>query len=264
MIIDVHAHVWPDAVASRALGGAVASLPHLRPFGDGTVAGLRASMEVSGIDRTAAFGIGNHGPGVEKANAFVGGLDRDIVIPFGSVHVDLSVEENLASLARHDLHAVKVHPIFQGFDLDDRRLWAILEAFGDRFVTIVHVGGSSPAAASCTPAMLAEVVRNFPDLRLIACHFGGYEELRRAEESVIGLPVMVDCSWPPSLGEIPREELRSLIRRHGAERVLFGSDWPMADPAVEMAVIRSLGLTDAEEAAILGGNAATLFGLTAA
>lgn len=261
MIIDVHAHVWPDAVAPRALGGAADALPHLRPVGDGTMAGLRASMAASGVDRTACFGIGNHGAGVEKANAFVGGLDRDEVIPFGSVHVDLSVEENLASLARHDLTAVKIHPIFQGFALDDPRLWAIFDAFGSDVAAIVHVGGSSPAAASCTPAMLAAVVANFPALRLIACHFGGYQELRRAEETVIGLPVMVDCSWPPTLGEIPRSELVSLIERHGPDRVLFGSDWPMADQTAELEVIRGLRLAPEDEAAILGGNAATLLRL---
>ena len=37
MIIDGHVHVWPDALAARALGGD--EVPGLERFGDGTVAG---------------------------------------------------------------------------------------------------------------------------------------------------------------------------------------------------------------------------------
>jgi predicted TIM-barrel fold metal-dependent hydrolase len=45
--------------------------------------------------------------------------------------------------------------------------------------------------------------------------------------------------------------------------VVFGSDWPMADPAAEIAAIRNLGLTDDEVDGILGGNVARLLGLDA-
>ena len=58
--------------------------------------------------------------------------------------------------------------------------------------------------------------------------------------------------WPSS----SRSGWSRLIRRHGADRVVFGSDWPMADPAAEIAAIRDLGLTPEEEAGILGGNLA--------
>lgn len=263
MIIDLHTHVWPDSVAARALAGAKHNLPHLAPAGDGTVAGLTTSMAAAGVDRSAVFGIGNTAGHVEKANAFVGSLPRDRFIPFGTVHVDLPVEENLASLDRHGIRAVKLHPIFQGIALDDPRLWAIFEAFGSEIACIVHVGGESnpDAAGRCTPPMLVDVVRNFPALKLIACHFGGYEHLEAAREHIIGLPVMVDCSWPPTLAEIPADLLREVILEHGVERVSWGSDWPMADQSAEMAVIRRLGLGDDAETAILGGNVSRLLGL---
>jgi hypothetical protein len=43
--------------------------------------------------------------------------------------------------------------------------------------------------------------------------------------------------------------------------VVFGSDWPMADPAAEIAAVRALGLDPAAEQAILGDNLARLLGL---
>ncbi|MFD2351349.1 amidohydrolase family protein [Nonomuraea ferruginea] len=72
---------------------------------------------------------------------------------------------------------------------------------------------------------------------------------------------MLETSWPPSLGSLPPERVRKIIERHGADRVVFGSDWPMTDPATEIAAVRALGLPPEDEAAILGGNLAGLLGL---
>ena len=68
-------------------------------------------------------------------------------------------------------------------------------------------------------------------------------------------------SWPPSVATLDPQVVRDLIRRHGVDRVVFGTDWPMTDPAAEIAAIRALGLEPDEEAAILGGNLARLLGL---
>ena len=51
------------------------------------------------------------------------------------------------------------------------------------------------------------------------------------------------------------------FRRHGAERVLFGSDWPWARQDGDLAMLDALPLTPAEIQAIRGGNAARLLGV---
>ena len=58
----------------------------------------------------------------------------------------------------------------------------------------------------------------------------------------MGSSVTLETSWPPTLAELEPERVVALIRRHGADRVVYGSDWPMADPAAEIAAIRNLGL----------------------
>jgi hypothetical protein len=63
------------------------------------------------------------------------------------------------------------------------------------------------------------------------------------------------------MGDLDRERIRDLIRRHGADRVVYGSDWPMADPTAEIAAVRALGLTPEEQDAVLGGNLAEILGL---
>jgi predicted TIM-barrel fold metal-dependent hydrolase len=261
MIIDAHCHVWPDAVADKALAGSVEG----ERFGDGRVDDLRRAMDRAGVDRAVCLGVANRPDRVENANRFAGSLDRERFIGFGSIHPGLPVDENIASLRRHDLRGAKVHPYFQDYALDDPRLWDIFEAMAGEFVVIAHVGAAGDDdGARCTPAMAAAIARRFPDLAFIACHFGGYLQLDEAERSVLGLEnLYVDTSWPPSVGEIGAERLRATIARHGAERVVFASDWPMADPDAERRVIERLGLDDADLKAILGGNLAGLLGLEA-
>ncbi len=260
MIIDAHAHVWPDHLASRALAGADLGL---ELFGDGTATDLLAAQDRAGIDRTVTLAVANTPEQVDGANRFAGSLDRDRFIPFGSVHARLSAEANVASLRANRLRGAKVHPLFQSYSLDDPGLWETFDAMQGEFAVICHVGEGSHegAGARCTPPMLAEVVKRFPSLDLIACHFGGYRLIEEAAEIVIGLPVYVDTSWPPSFAGLGRDRTVELIRRHGADRVIFASDGPTADPAAEIAVVRDLGLGDDETDAILGGNLDRLLGL---
>jgi predicted TIM-barrel fold metal-dependent hydrolase len=125
---------------------------------------------------------------------------------------------------------------------------------------IAHVGSGGDAdqnergAPKNLHAMMAEI----EGLRLIAAHFGGFQVLDEAEQWSVGTDVHLETSWPPSMGTLRVERVTSIIRRHGADRVVFGSDWPMADPATEIAATKALGLTSEEDSAILGGNLARL------
>jgi uncharacterized protein len=259
MIVDAHTHVYPDRVARKAIAGSPADL---KRFGDGTVASLTEVMDAAGVDRSVCLGVANTADRVDNANRFAGSLDPARLVGFGSVHPGLSPEDNVASLRAHGLRGAKVHPMFQDLRLDDPSLLATLDAMSGEFAVIIHVGaaGEDPGDR-CSPAMLAEIVRQFPRLDVIACHFGGYRRFEEAVETVIGLPVYVDTSWPPSLGVLAPERVRAVIEKHGPDRVVFASDWPMADPAAEIAVIRSLGLSDTDTDAVLGGNVSRLLGV---
>jgi uncharacterized protein len=253
MIIDGHVHVWPDKVAPVALGGASDDLER---YGDGTVASAVATMDRSGVDCCIALGVAPRAKYVAATDDFAGSLDRDRFIGFGSVHADLSPEENVEGLRRNRLKGAKVHPLYQGYALDDPGLRATLDAMQGEFAVIIHVGeGDSPESnARCTPSMMRKLIQDFPRLDVIACHFGGYKLLDQAEEMIVGLPVYIDTSWPPGVGQIEPDRLRKIIERHGPDRVVFASDWPMADPGREIETIRGLGLADADTVAILGGN----------
>lgn len=261
MIIDTHTHVWPDDLAARAIGVAPPELELERP-GDGKVSTLLASMDAAGIDMAVALGIALATRHLEATNQFASELDHQRFIGLGSIHADADPQTNIEGLRSRGLVGAKVNPLFQGFCLDDPGLWETLDAMQGEFVVVTHVGVGGPDAeanARCTPQMIRALVRRFPRLDLVAAHFGGYHQYQEALDEVIGLPVYVDTAWPPRVAEMGSDVTRDLIERHGPERVLFGSDWPTADPGRELAAIEALGLADTDLQAVIGGNAVRLF-----
>ena len=66
-----------------------------------------------------------------------------------------------------------------------------------------------------------------------------------------------------SLLDMPSDLFVRMVHRHGADRILFGTDSPWADQADAVAHIRALPLTEAEKADILWRNAKELLELTA-
>lgn len=251
MIIDAHTHVWPDAVAHRALSANGTGFDHV---GDGTLAGLRASMAASGVDRSIVLGVANDAAAVEKVCRFSASVSAADVVGLGAVHVDLPVEDNLRHLRDNRLVGIKVHPLYQGFGLDDRRLLERMDALEPGMLAVVHVGtgGDGRPVAGSTPALLRDLALAVPHVHVVACHFGGYHHLDEAFEVICGSGIVVDTSWPPSLGRVDPERVRDFVRRHGADKVVFASDWPTADPAREIEVIGDLGLGADETEQVLG------------
>ena len=255
----MHNHVWPESLAAKALSSNVSEM---RLFGDGTVPGLRDAQLAAGIDYSVCLAVANTPSQLPAANAFVGSLDREHFIPFGTVHPTLSPEANLESLRMNRLRGVKLHPVFQGYALDDPALLQLLARLEGEFCVVVHVGaGGGSNGENCTPTMARRIIERLPHLDLILCHFGGYQQFDDAQDQLHGLQVTLDTSWPPTLASLDPVRVRDAIRRHGPDRIVFGSDWPTAEPATELAAIEALGLDNEELSAVTGGNAARLLNL---
>ncbi|MBB3085540.1 amidohydrolase family protein [Geodermatophilus sabuli] len=258
MIIDAHCHVWPDEIARKVLADRPVGLD---PVHDGTLDGLRRTMDTAGIDMAMTLAVANVGRTVRRTNEFIGRVDRSRFVPFGTVHPDLSVEDNLAALRDNGVVGVKLHPLFQSVAFADARTREILAALAENDIPVIaHVGSGGDADQNerGAPKSLAAMIAATPGLRLIAAHYGGYQVLDEAERWSVGTDVHLETSWPPSMGTLPPDRVMSIIRRHGADRVVFGSDWPMTDPATEIAAVKALGLTSEEERGVLGDNLARL------
>lgn len=257
MIVDFHAHCFPDELAVRAVprleerAGITAVL-------DGTRGALLASMDRAGIGRAVAQHIATR-PGQEPAvNTWAASIQDRRVVSFGSLHPDTpDWRGELRRLTDLGLPGVKFHPDYQDFSVDEPRIFPIYEAIcAAGLIVLFHAGidlayGEPPR---CRPAGLSKVSEAFPKGIWVAAHLGGYLHWDEVEEHLLGRPIYLDTSY--CFADLGPARMIALLRGHGPERILFGTDSPWVEQRQAVEEISSLGLTPAEEAAILGGNAA--------
>jgi hypothetical protein len=94
---------------------------------------------------------------------------------------------------------------------------------------------------------------------VILGHMGGYFHVDEAIEVAEQHPnIVLETSATPY-----PEKIREAVERIGAERVVFGSDGPVSSPVLERQKVMIAGLSPADTALVLGGNAARLMGVAA-
>ena len=110
------------------------------------------------------------------------------------------------------------------------------------------------------PNRLLPILEIYTSLTLVGAHLGGYSIWEEAAEKLNSFPnFYVDCS--SSFPFIGTEKAKELIRKYGAEKVLFGTDYPMWSPKREIEAFLSLGLDENENRCILNSNAKKVFKL---
>ena len=239
MFTDTHCHLFHPKIAGKALAHLEGHYG-IRPQGTGLIDDLLARADSAGIDRVVVHTAATDPAQVIPANNWALDLMRQSarIISFGTLHPDYAEpEKELDRLERAGVRGLKFHPDFQGFFLDDPKFYALMEMIGSRFMLMFHVGDKLPPKdnPSC-PIKMARLRRAFPGPVQVAAHLGGYLHWEHAVEHLAGLDVYMDTS--SSLRLVRDETLRALLRRHPAERLLFGSDYPLSDPGVEIALIK--------------------------
>ena len=109
------------------------------------------------------------------------------------------------------------------------------------------------------PKSLKNIVKAFPGLVVIGAHLGGYGEWDSAVSHLADLRIFVDTS--SSLAFMTPARARELIYAFGADRCLFGTDYPMWEHAGELERFNRIDLTSRQRELILYKNAKMLLGL---
>lgn len=261
MSIDIHTHAFHPKIAHKVLAQ-LEGYYKISPVGTGLAEDLVARVRRAGLSRAVVHTAATSPDQVIPANNWSLYLQKNYpeLEPFGTLHPGYPRwEQELERLSRAGIRGLKFHPDFQGFRLDDPALAPIFEAVSGRFTVMFHVGDKYPPARnpSC-PRKIAAIHRAFPDLTIIAAHFGGLMHWEHVVESLVGLDVFLDTS--SSLDFIPDHLLAAIMTRHARERILFGSDYPLYDPGEEIPRLQQrCALTDREMENILS-NADRLIG----
>ncbi|MCQ2471530.1 MAG: amidohydrolase family protein [Clostridia bacterium] len=259
-IIDAHCHVYPDKIAVKAsqATGRFYSIPMNY---DGTVSTLLEVGERAGVDEFIIQSVATTPAQVKSINDFIKRtVDAypDKMHGLGTLHPDSA---DLAGDVEHiielGLHGVKLHPDIQAFKLDDYRCLKIYELCEKKGLPIlIHTGDSRYDYSN--PNRLMPILDIYENLTIIGAHFGGWSIWDEASQLLWDKKnFYVDCS--SSFFALSDEKIVEIIHRYGADRVLFGSDYPMWNPLDEINRLNSLDLTQSEKEKIFALNAEKLF-----
>ena len=249
-LIDIHTHIYPPAIARKA----AASIREFYELDtqemDGTADTLLQKGDEVGIDRFVVLPVAVRPDRTRHINDFI--LEQLAAQPrfigFGTIHAGM---EGIADEAKYildkGLKGIKMHPDTQEFAIDDPRLFPAFEEIQGKLSVVFHMGDKRYNYSH--PAQLRKVMELFPRLQVIATHFGGYGMYKEAYEILHDKDCIFDVS--SSLMFLEEGKAERYVNIYGAERLAFGSDYPLWDPVTELERFLQLKLTSAQQEQIL-------------
>ncbi len=260
--IDFHTHIFPDDLAATTVP-ALAKVGDVTPASDGTAKGLLASMDRAGIDASVICSIAT------KPSQFASILDWSLsikterLIPFVSLHPDSeNIPEEVAQIKSAGFQGIKLHPYYQDFYLDEKRLRFLFKQIADQdLIVMLHSGYDIgfPEQDRADPAKIKDLINDIPDLKLIAAHLGSWQQWEEVEKFLVGEDIYLDTAF--ALEFLEHDQVCRILTEHRSDRLLFGSDSPWADQAEVKNLFEGLELGEDLTARILGINGAELLGL---
>ncbi len=259
MIINAHAHIYPEKIAERAVKG-IEQFYNINVELDGTLSGLLKEGEEAGVERFIVQSVATVPEQVISINNFISSSVNafpDKLIGFGTMHPDFpDIEGEIERIISMGLKGIKLHSDFQRFNLDDERAFPIYEAAEGRLPILFHMGDTRYDFSA--PERLLKVIQKFPRLTVIGAHFAGWSLWDRAASVLEGTGIYTDCS--SSFYALSPEHSAELIKKFGADRVLWGTDYPMWTSKEELMRFGKIPLTDEERKLILSENALRVIG----
>ena len=266
-LIDFHTHIFPDKIAPATVA-ALAKAGGTKPEGGtGTLDDLERLALREDVSLCVNLPIATRPDQAASINRFAKEVNEreGRVISFGAIHPDAAEpERELAELAEAGFRGIKLHPDYQGHYADDPSVIRVVrEAKRLGLHTVFHGGVdiAFPNDVHAAPERMANLLSALGEGegKVIVAHIGGYGLWDEVERLLVGRDVYFDLSY--GIDHLPEEQLLRIVTRHGADKILFGSDYPWRDPADIDRVLAKLPLTDEQFALIRSGNAERLLGL---
>ena len=239
-IIDFHAHIYPNKIAEKATN-ATAAFYGITPACTGSGQELLREGKKAGISEFVLLPVATKPEQVRHINEFI--LSEATAHAefhgFGTVHPACeSVSNETEFILNAGLKGIKLHPDTQRFNTDDKRLFEAFDAIQGKLPVLVHCGDKRFDFSH--PRRLKAVMSNFPRLRVIAAHLGGWSLFEEAFQILKNSDCFLDIS--SCMMFLPPEQVARYIRGYGADRILFGTDFPLWSPQNEVKSFLNLPL----------------------
>lgn len=257
LVIDYHDHIYHRKLAPKAVRG-VGEFYEVTMACGGTSEELLTVTANSPIRRFVVNAVALNARAVRKLNDFVAAECRahPEFTGLGTLHPDMEdIDGEIERMIALGLKGVKLHPDTQQFEADSDKAMAIYEKIEGRLPLLIH-GGDYRYDYS-HPRRIARIADTFPHLTMAAAHLGGWSIFEEA------VPYMKDRKCYLDLSSVQPfvkpEKVLEYIRMYGADRLLFGSDFPMWNPVSEYEQLCKLPLTEEEKEKIFWKNAIKVF-----
>ena len=282
MIIDMHTHIFPDKMAANVIdklsrtSGSVA-------FSDGTTSGLSKSMKQAGVDLSIILPVATNPHQVEHVNDRAFELNSEYydkgICSFACIHPDYEkYQVELLRIKGLGFKGIKVHPVYQGTDIDDIKFLKIFEyAAKLDLIVVTHAGLDIgfPGEVKCSPKMCRHVVDEIGDFKFVLAHMGGWKNWDEVPEYLADTKVYIDTAFstgfikprPDSqwneadLAMLDAAQFMKLFEAFGADRILFGTDSPWSSQRESINFIEQLPISEEDKKNILGDNAARILNI---
>ena len=262
MIIDVHAHIFPDAIAEKA-SAHIAKFYDIPMNADGKLSTLLTMEKDAGVDKILLCSAATTAHQTMAINDFTAqtvATHPGVLYGLAAMHQDfIDKGKEIERVRALGLKGVKIHPDIQGVAMNDPRFDELYEALSQYEMPLLAHTGDMRYHNSNPPEFI-DVLTRFPRLIVIGAHLGCWSNWSEGVKVLAKYKnVYVDCS--SSLYALMPEQAKQIFHGYGVERVLFGTDYPMWTPKVELTRLHALGLTHSELECVLYKNAQGLLGI---
>lgn len=267
---DFHTHAFTDILAERAMS----SLKHtaeisdnpliqaISPHTDGTLDGLKKLMAECNISRSMILPIATKPSQQTNINNWAAEIMGDGIFCCGTVHPDADdIFQELERIKSLGLCGIKFHSEYQNFRPNEERMIPVYKKIAELGLFAVFHGGFDPLSKDeilATPKSFADVAEKVPQLTMVVAHLGGMMMFDDVEKYLAGKFDNVYFDTGMIAGYISEEQLFRIIKTHGVDKILFGSDAPWDNPQNEINLISLLPLNFEEKEKIFYRNAESL------
>ena len=265
-IFDIHTHTYPPAIAEKAVTNLNAFYEFVSE-GKGIYDELEAEWRKNGGVGMLLFSVATNPHQVMKVNDGIAALVKHskengfLTRGFAGMHQDFpDFAAEIDRIESIGLQGVKIHPDIQGVDINDPRMLRLYEILEGRMPVYFHMGDNRPQYRFSETAKLVEVKKLFPKLEVVAAHLGGYKAWHEAYKLAELDGVWFDTS--SALWAMTPEYAGEVIHMLGADRVMFGTDYPVKLPHDEIERLLAIDLTEKEREDIFYNNAKRFLNLS--
>ena len=258
-VVDAHVHVYPEKIALRA-AESVGDFYQYPMFKEGSVPAMLAAVEGSPITHHIIYSVATKPSNVESINDFIAAecKKHPNFVGFMAMHQDYpNPEDEIERAIGLGLRGMKLHPDTQKVNMDDDRLMRIYELIEGRMPLVMHCGDYRTDFSH--PRRMKRILHEFPNLVVDAAHFGGWSVFDLTVEYLENENCFLDMSSSQKF--LGRRRTRELCEIYGADRILFGSDFPMWDPSEELEMFESLDFPKADFEKMTWHNAERFVGM---